>query len=186
MQGRGDGKATIVHAIPGRVRVRLDRSLRSPVFMHTLVDALSQVEGVRRVQANPSTGSLLLLYDPQLLSLEQLYQAARAADVTLVIPATPAAPDSAGELTTLAQRINSAIGRLDQTVFGFTGGTLDLRTLFPLGLATAALRQIATSGGNLAAAPWYVLLWYSFESFTKFNSRKVAVNPETRGRGSAA
>ena len=184
MNDQGERKATIVHGIPGRVRVRLDSSLRTPEFMGLLAESLSQMEGVRHVQINPVTGSLLLLYDPTRLSLEQLYGAATAANITLAFPAEAGERPFTGEPTGTAQGINSFIGRLDRALFDFTDGKLDLRTLFPLGLATAALRQIATSGGNVAAAPWYVLLWYSFESFTRYNSSKPGERRETRASGS--
>ncbi len=181
MQNRGNRQATIVHAIPGRVRVRLDPTLRSPDFMRSLVETLSEVKGVHQVQSNPTTGSILLLFDPGVLSLEQLYLAASAADVVIVTPGASSEPPVSEQTTPLARSINSAVGRMDRTVFDFTGGKIDVKTLFPLGLAAAAVRQIATSGGNLAAAPWYVLLWYSFETFTKYNLRKEKNGSETRG-----
>ncbi len=171
MQNHGDRTATIVHAIPGRVRVRLGRTLRSPQTMETLSGLLAQMEGVHNVRTNSSTGSLLLEYDPQVVDLEQLYVAAAAANVTIVVPgvATQASPE---EITPLAKGINSAVGRFDRAVSDFSGGKIDLKTLFPLGLAAAALRQIASSGGNVTAAPWYALLWYSFETFNRYNGRK--------------
>lgn len=181
MQHQRDRTATVVHAIPGRVRVRLDRSLRSAETMQTLAGLLAQIEGVRQVRVNPSTGSVLLEYDPQQVNLEQLYLAANAAKVTLVMPGTP---NESGpqDMTPLAKRINSTFGRLDRTVYDFSGGRIDVKTLFPLGLAAAAVRQIATSGGNVAAAPWYVLLWYSFDTFTRYN-RRAGRTPEAQGSG---
>jgi hypothetical protein len=165
-------RATVVHAIPGRVRVRLERSLRSAELLRDLVEALSEVEGVRRVQANPATGSLLLLYDPELLTLDQLLLAADAANIAVVLPGDQSHQPEPDDLTPLARGINSAFGRLNRALFAFTGGKLDVRTVLPLGLAAGSLRQIARSGGNVRAVPWYVLLWYSFEVFTKFNTRE--------------
>ncbi|MGE5619932.1 MAG: HMA2 domain-containing protein [Sphingomonadaceae bacterium] len=168
-----DGRtAVIVHSIPGRIRVRLDKSSRSPDFMRTLVETLSAVEGVNRVEANPATGSVLLLYDPQVMDPEQLYLAARSAHLSVVLPGAGRPTAQPDEITPIASGINSAIGRLDRAIFNFTSGNLDTKTLVPFGLAAAAIRQIVTSRGNVATAPWYVLLWYSFSLFHRFNRRR--------------
>ncbi|MHB0871817.1 MAG: HMA2 domain-containing protein [Chloroflexota bacterium] len=184
---QGDRTATIVHAIPGRIRVRLGKSLSSPESMQSIMETLSAVEGVSRAEANPVTRSILLLYDPEVMNPEQLYLAAQSVDVAVVLPGS-AQPSAASErITPIASSINSTVSRIDRAVFDFTGGKLDARTVVPFGLATAAIRQIVTSRGSLMRAPWYVLLWYSFELFTKFNRRGTAgpqpqAAPEREGR----
>ncbi len=177
---QSDRTATIVHAIPGRIRFRLDRSLRSPESLRSLTDTLSQMEGVRRVEVNPATGSLLLLYDPEVLNIEQLYLAARTANVNVLIPEGAAAELPSEEVSAIASRINSFFGQMDSAVFRFTGGTIDVKTLVPFGLATAALRQIAASRGRLATVPWYVLLWYSADIFIKYNRRPRGSGAQTQ------
>jgi len=164
----GRGTATIVHAMPGRVRVRLDRSLRSPDTVRFVTETLSGLEGVRELRFNPATGCLLLLYDPDILHIDQLLLAASAANIEVVPPTSPAPPQE-GDITPLARSINALFREIDRRLLRLTSGKLDARTLFPVGLGAAALRQIIVSRGEIAAAPWYVLLWYSFEAFTKFN-----------------
>lgn len=161
----------LVHAIPGRVRVRLGKGLRSPEEMNALVETLSRVEGIREVRANPTIGSLLILYDPKAIGMESLVMAAAAADIEVVIPEADRQPPSA-ELSDVARGINSAFGRLDRAVARATDGKLDAKTLAPLALGAVAVRRILTSGADLSAVPWYVLLWYSFEMFTKYNLRR--------------
>ena len=164
--------ASLVHASPGRIRIRLDRAFRSPQFMQSLADSIVELDGVKGVNVNPSTGSLLLTYDPETLGLEDLYLAAKAADLNLAIPGSAARSPAGPTLSPLSAGISTAFDRLNQGVADFTGGKADAKTLVPLGLAAWALRQITTSGGNLAAVPWYVLLWYSFETFTKYGLRR--------------
>ncbi len=167
-----DRTATIVSAAPGRVRVRLGPAMRSPDAMRGLAEMVSGLEGVREARVNPTTGSLLVLYDPETVSMEGLYLAARAANLTIVVPESNSPAAITWEVSEVARAVNSAFGRMDAAVSGFTGGKLDAKTLVPLGLGAAALRQIVTSGANLGAVPWYVLLWYSFEMFTKYNLGK--------------
>jgi hypothetical protein len=45
----------------------------------------------------------------------------------------------------------------------------DLRLLAPLTLGLLALRRAARNGPRLGDAPWYVLAWYAWESYTKLN-----------------
>jgi hypothetical protein len=45
-------------------------------------------------------------------------------------------------------------------------GRADLRTLLPVGLGALAVREVLS--GRAVAAPWYVLAWYAFDSFTRF------------------
>jgi len=167
----GVRSASLVHATPGRIRIRFERALRSPEFMQSLADSIAKTDGVRQVSVNPSTGSLLLTYDPEILGMSDLYLLAKAAGITLTMSGTanPAASDT---VPPAAAGISSAFDRLNGAVADFTGGKADARTLIPMGLAAWALRQITLSKGNLTAVPWYVLLWYSFEIFTRHGLKR--------------
>jgi len=71
---------------------------------------------------------------------------------------------------------------LDTQTRSLTRGWLDLKTLVPLALGAIALRQLLTKGLQLDAIPWYVLLWYAFDSFVILNRNgETAPNdiPET-------
>jgi Heavy metal associated domain 2 len=57
--------ATVVHHIPGRLRVRLPRASRRPDILHDLHGFISGLGGVRRVEINPVTGSILVHYAPE-------------------------------------------------------------------------------------------------------------------------
>ena len=163
--------ATIVHSSPGRIRVRLGPDLRTPDLMRTIVDALAGMQGVRAVEANPTTGSVLLLHDPAVLTVEDLTSAAEVANIVLTVPDPPGTPAvaAAGGPSPLARRINSVFGQMDGTLARITGRRADAKTLLPLGLAAIAVRQLGASRAQLGSVPWYILLWYSFEMYTKYN-----------------
>lgn len=171
--------ATILHAIPGRIRVRVEGSARAPETMSALASAVSQIAGVQEVRINPTTGSLLALYDPNAVSIEEMYIAARAARLNITAPGSPSSPGETAEVSQVARNITSSFGRVDSAISSVTGGRLDAKTLVPLGLGAAAVRQIATTGAGLSAIPWYILLWYSYGIFTKYNLRR---NPELGGQ----
>lgn len=83
---QGTPVVQVAHRLPGRVRFRVhtEDPQRLTQLVHTL-----QLSGVRSVQPNPLTGSILILYDPQSTNEEALHQAIRQA---LQQPATTSVP----------------------------------------------------------------------------------------------
>jgi hypothetical protein len=60
----------IASSIPGRLRLRAP-GLRNPVQLENLRAAIAQWSAVLAVEANPTTGSLLIRYDAGKLSVER-------------------------------------------------------------------------------------------------------------------
>ena len=54
----------VVHFIPGRVRLRVDRLRGEPAFADKVRERLSAVDAIRHVDASDLTGSVLVEYDP--------------------------------------------------------------------------------------------------------------------------
>jgi heavy-metal-associated domain-containing protein len=54
----------LVHAIDGRLRVRIPAIKRNAGAAVSLEQSLRRVRGVKGVRANPLTGSVLIHYDP--------------------------------------------------------------------------------------------------------------------------
>ena len=63
----------IVHALPGRIRLKLDRLRKDPPYADEIHRELSKVSGIRRLEANPLTATLLIEYDPGVLNLLVLH-----------------------------------------------------------------------------------------------------------------
>ena len=55
----------VVHAIPGRLRLKISRMRRNSVLAAEVQKRLSSIQAIQQVMANPLTGSVLLLYDPK-------------------------------------------------------------------------------------------------------------------------
>ena len=69
----------VMHFIPGRIRVRSQRVKRSQDFAHEVENRLAGLVGVKKVETNPVTGSILVEYDPGTLAMPEQRQAARDA-----------------------------------------------------------------------------------------------------------
>jgi hypothetical protein len=60
----------IVHLQPGRVRLKSKQLRSMPGAAQTIRDALQALSGMRSVEINPLTGSVLLTYDRQTLAAD--------------------------------------------------------------------------------------------------------------------
>ena len=53
----------VVHAMPGRVRLKVARVKGNPALARQAQEKLAKVPGIRQVEAKAGTGSLLIHYD---------------------------------------------------------------------------------------------------------------------------
>jgi hypothetical protein len=160
----------VVHQLPGRVRVKLDRRDATPDRLGEIERTLAAVRGIRACRANPTTGTLLIHYDAEQVDLPELAGLARAADaIALDGQERQAEADDEHPHSSLAQQISARFGGWDRRLRRATGGRVDLKMLLPITFGTLAVRQIVLNPGNLPAVPWYVLLWYAFDSYVKLH-----------------
>jgi hypothetical protein len=64
----------VIHDTPGRLRLAVPRIVGAKARAHACEDAVRDISGVRHVQANELTGSLLVLYTPSALTREAIRQ----------------------------------------------------------------------------------------------------------------
>jgi hypothetical protein len=134
------------------------------------------VEGVHRVEANPVTGSILLLYDATEReavgqTLQPLFpgielEAAQTAVATTNGDRPPGAP--------LGRRISGLFGSLNAGVGKVTGG-MDLKALLPVTLFLLGVRSLLVTD-KVRFPMWYDLIWFSFGTFLALNPI-VGVDP---------
>jgi hypothetical protein len=163
-----EARGTVASATPGRVRVRLHRASRHPRVVRRVQQHVEQGEGVTRVEANPSTGSVVVHYDRHATTLDDVLGVFR--DCGVVVGAVTESVDVGDILTgrtPASQQILDAVDDLDRRLFQITGQKMDLRLLFPATLFALGLRQALVEGFGLSQVPAYVLLWYAFDSFWK-------------------
>jgi hypothetical protein len=168
------GGLQVVHAIPGRIRVKMARLKENPTLVREVQERLSAVQGIQRVEANPITGSVLILYErTAFASLPSL--------LSLVACLSPLFPDldfseledwfvsdnGDGNATVLADRLAAFFGGLNAKVSGTTGG-VDLKFLLPLTLFLLGVRGVLVAGKGVFPT-WYDLLWFAFGTFFILN-----------------
>ena len=91
----------VLHALPGRVRVRLPGW--NGHNQQKIEAGLRELTGVRSVEANPATGNCLIRFDPALTSADLLVSATQ--QVVQVLPAPPASGTVTETLDTAPSRL---------------------------------------------------------------------------------
>lgn len=166
-------RASVTHAVPGRLRVRLEGGTAAE--RKAAMAALRQVEatpGVHDVTADTERGSALVTFDPESLDMESAVKLVREAHEAFDDVAPPKVVTVVDKsVSTVASRIEAGFTSADNDVRKATHGAVDLKMLVPLGLGTLAVRQFIRTGPLVSSMPWYVLAYYSFDTFVKLHGR---------------
>ena len=160
----------IVHSSPGRVRLRVRREDMDGPALLQAEQTIASLPGVFGVRKNPSARSVVVTFDPDSLGLDDLLEAVTRVGIAIEPLQEP--PGVRLPERSLDQSIVEVFRSADERVRRRTQGRADLRTLVPVGLAVLAVREVLA--GRIAAAPWYVLLWYSFSSFINLRKSEVS------------
>lgn len=162
----GASKLRVVSHFPGRLRVRAEAFRRDAQLARDVVEQLEASTGVTRAESSPTTGSLLVLYDPRARSLDELLdQIVQAAELDGV-----ATDPTAAEI--LAQpepgaRIHDAFGSLNSALRVATNNKLDLKTTYPIALAAGGVALLVR--GPRGIPQWYDMMIWGFNAFMSLN-----------------
>ena len=174
-----DLHVAIVHASPGRVRIKVPREELNGEGLDRAERALQGLKGIHEVRRNAVTSSVLVRYEPDSADIPTPLEAFQNAGVNIVLEndGLAGAAEDGPERPNLGDSISAFFASADRRVAGFTNGRADLRTLVPVSLGALALRELLS--GRAMAAPWYVLAWWAFDSFTKLrNGQRNSDSPQ--------
>jgi len=172
----------VAHAIPGRFRLQIPALKGNPTLGRELAEHVWSLSGVRWVETNPTTGSLIVLYETP-AEMEDI-----AASLAPLLPdldarAVPewlAAPGSADSLPALqTERVGAFFRTVNERVGSATGGT-DLAFLVPAALVFLGLQRLVFVE-KLHVPQWYDLLWFGLGTFMMFNAAAAARGPAVAG-----
>ena len=171
-----------VHHVPGRIRIRLPFLKGDPETLNEVKSFLDRIDGVHHVKFNVLTGSVLVRYDPR--DYDVIFD--RVADAIknnfgLLIAAAPKLLDS-DALSGMEQYSfdisgpSKASAALSDTFRGVdrwlrisSENAVDIRSIVPIGLGTAAVLAV----GGASTPLWAALAIASFTSYVALNPRVV-------------
>ena len=133
--------------------------------MQAVTDAVAEVPGIERLEANLLTGSVLIHYEVSAFVrfIGVLTEALEPMLTLAPAPATDAAVSSPAQIT---KGIADSFRYLDGQVKVASSNTIDLRGLVPITAATVSLIMAAES---MATPLWVTLAIFSVNSFLQLN-----------------
>jgi hypothetical protein len=175
---------TVAHALPGRVRLKIPRVKQNRELARQAQEKLIQVQGIERVEANPLTGSLLIIYNlAALATLEALGPLGEALTELFPEEEVVGLAEGLAELTetgfsaTATGGLHQVLGSAGQRASSLSRN-LNLRLLLPLTFLFLGVRSLFASK-EVHFPAWYDFLWFGFASFVMLNRRWVEGTPES-------
>ncbi len=181
--------AEVVHHVPGRMRVKLPRSKRTPYVLREIRQFVSGLGGVHRVEINAVTGSILVYYNPE--SHEEMQSLAASAqhqdapdweqppeltDADEIAERIEKEAEFLAAHSELAYHVVNSVKALNRSVREATGNTVDLKVLLPAGLAVWAFFK---AGADVSTPLWVTLGIFSFNSFVALHHPPHTVHVQT-------
>ncbi len=158
----------VVSSTPSRTRLRVSPKRRNHQEMARIANALNAHPEVHEVRTNLQTGSIVVHHTHNEGWQEEMTAILQDLGIILGSVADVEEPLSGGK-SEVAGDIASAVKDLNERFGLATNGVVDLRMLFPMGLAALSLRELIQNEWEFETAPWYVLAWYAFDSFIKLH-----------------
>lgn len=185
------------HAIPGRIRLRIPAIKGDPGLSREVHGQLSSLPVIRRVEVNPVTASVLVLYDPA--DSAAIAKLGRMIVPGLDLDALPG-PGDRDELDrhahfSSAEAVATFGRQWNRRIESATGGALDVKLLVPATLLVGGLLRLM-SAKKIPSPTWYDFLWFAFGTYFTLNrggvtggppeavEKKTAAGGEARYRGS--
>ena len=138
----------ISHESPGRLRIKFPVHKGDENFFTKLGKRLLSCPGVQKIEANPSTGSVLLLHESDTQAIVEFARGKKIFHLS---------EPKKGE-SPVHQNLISSFAGLNERVKSAMSGQVDLWGITSLLLIGAGVYQVAR--GNLVAIPWYTALYY--------------------------
>jgi Heavy metal associated domain 2 len=183
-------EAHVVHHIPGRMRIKLPFLKGASAHSQQINDLLMPVEGLRQVDFNPITGSVLLHYDPEKHEhfskhLTKHVQDAMGLNLVLTTMNGGATSERNADQsvtpvireTKLAREISKFFTNINQNIKAATDDVFDLKSLLPVGLGVYALLK---AGSGMTTPLWVTLGIFSFTSFAILNPVSITVEADEK------
>ncbi|MBI4534262.1 MAG: cation transporter [Candidatus Melainabacteria bacterium] len=158
----------VVHHLPDRTRLRLPRGHRRPDNLDSACQALESLPAVHHVEANPSTGSLLLHHDPDPGILSTIAETLEGILGVSLEVGEDGFGDEAGA-SIVSHLVQGTFSRLDENVSSATSSWLDLKMLVPMALVGAGAARAAESGIGWSNIPAFVFFYYALDTYVKFH-----------------
>jgi len=153
----------VVHALPGRVRLRLP----AHADHEDLAGAVSRLDGVADARWSPRTRGLLVRYDPRLTDAATIIDRVAEHAGIDAPDAIDQAGSSQGAVPPLKLVVPALVAQANERLARATRGALDLGSGIPVLLVAWAAFELVR--GRTAPLAWSTALWYAHGLFRDYN-----------------
>src|SRR5581483_6670118 len=164
----------IVHAIPGRIRLKVAGLRDEPRLAADVHDALSRIPDVERLEINTRTGSVIVFFEePAASSAESVRALSETWPKTLsplelgTFDPTHTEHTNGDAAPAVDRRLLEMLGSVNAGV-GKVAAGIDLRLLVPLALFALGFRSLVFSD-KVPAPTWYDFFWFGLGTFVMLN-----------------
>jgi cation transport ATPase len=184
------GRAEVVHHTRGRIRVKVHGGKGNRRLLHEIKQSLAPKPGVRQVDVNPTTGSVIVHYDDRAHPdfHQALTEHGRNTGLFALQPPEISEVDRMAETiqreaeflaahSETARSIVEFVKSVDAGLKRATNNNLDLKVLLPLGMAVYAFLEV---GAEVSTPLWVTLGIFSFNSFVALHPPLPSVSVETQ------
>ncbi len=165
----------ITHHVPHRTRYRLAARHRAAATVSRIKDSVLKVPGVKNVEFNERTGSLLVHHEehPEIVSLLGAALAEIAGDLCVELAGVEVA--ALPGVSLIAQLVGKRFANMDTYMARRTNNYLDLKTLLPVVFLAAGIYQTAKNRAWFSQVPAWVLFYYAYDSYLKFHGQEIGL-----------
>lgn len=156
-------QAYLVHAAPGRARIRIPAKRGDAFFFSELESWLKTCPGVARIQINPRAASVLIYFSGVAAGLTELARLARQHRIFKL-------DDKPQPLKTVAEIVSEQMGQANQLLSTGSRGHLDAQSVFFLLFLALGVKQLWR--GNIMQ-PAIPMLWRAVEILRDMNLKPM-------------
>jgi len=165
----------VAHHSATRTRFRVPKAHRHGKTLTKVKDRLKKVPGVKDVEVNERTGSILVHHDERENTIESLGEAVQEVCSELFDVFMAIEEEEIPGLSSVGRLVKSQVERADTKIAKATDNWVDLKTIVPLGFLGAGIYKAIIDGALIAEVPAFVFLYYAYDTYVKFHG--PSVNP---------
>jgi hypothetical protein len=163
----------VAHHLPHRTRLRLAKHHRKAKTLAAVQARLKKVPGVKDVEINERTGSVLVHHEENHNVLELMGTALEEVATDLFEAVLEVEEAEVPGLSIAAHMLKSRFSKLDTSLANATSNAVDLKAIVPLALLGLGVYKLLKDRAWWGEMPAFVLFYYAFDSYMKFHGPSV-------------
>ncbi len=160
--------AGVKHHLPHRTRLKVPRHHRDEETLNAVKNQLEDIPGVKSVQVNIRTGSVVVDHDERDDTVELMGEAIQNIAEDLFNELLLVEEVELPGLSIVAHLIRKSLAKADNKVAEETSNVIELKIIVPLLFFGAGVVKSVQIGSWWSEVPSWVLFYFAYDSYTKF------------------